>query len=169
MISQKMENSINEQINSEFYSEYLYLSMQAYFQHINLLGFANWMDVQAKEERAHAMGMFNHLIERGGKVELKSIGKPQTEWGSALEVFEASLKHEQSVTQRINALVELAEEEKDRATMSFLEWYVKEQVEEEFSANSILQKLKLIGDDKNALLHLDKDLASRTFTAPVIG
>ncbi|MDR1327528.1 MAG: ferritin [Heliobacteriaceae bacterium] len=168
MISQKMGNAINDQINAELFSEYLYLSMQAYFQRINLLGFANWMDVQVKEERAHGMGLFNHLIERGGKVELLAIDKPKTDWSSALEVFEAALEHEQFVTGRINSLVTVAEEEKDRASISFLDWYVKEQVEEEFNANSIIQSLKLIGPDANALLLLDKDLAARTFVAPVI-
>ena len=169
MISQKMENAINEQINAEIFSEYLYLAMQAYFKQMNLLGFANWVDVQVQEERAHAMGLFNYLLERGGKVELKAIDKPQTGWKSPLEVFEAILQHEQLVTSKIHALVDVAEEERDRAAMSFLDWYVKEQVEEEFNDNSIIKSLKLIGTDANALLQLDKDLAARVFVAPVIG
>lgn len=169
MISEKMEKAFNEQINKEFYSEYLYLSMQAYFERMNLTGFTNWMSVQIQEEHAHAMGMYNYLHERGGKVELMAIDKPQTDWSSPLNVFEHVLEHEKYVTSRINALMDVAEEEKDRAALSFLDWYLKEQVEEENSVSGVLAKLELIGDDKHALLLLDKDLEARTFTAPVIG
>lgn len=169
MISEKMEKALNEQINKELYSEYLYLSMQAYFERLNLTGFTNWMTVQVQEEHAHAMGMFNYLHERGGKVELLAIDKPQTDWKSPVEVFEHVLEHEQYVTSLINGLLDVAEEEKDRAALSFLDWYLKEQVEEENTVGNVLAKLKLIGDDKHALLLLDKDLEARTFTAPVIG
>ena len=169
MISEKMEKAFNDQINAEFYSEYLYLSMLSYFETLNLKGFVNWMTVQIQEEHAHAMGMFNYVHERGGKVELEAIEKPETKWESPLEVFEHVLKHEQLVTSKINALMDVAESEKDRAALSFLDWYLKEQVEEESSVGKVLATLKLIGDDKNALLLLDKDLATRVFTAPVIG
>lgn len=169
MINEKMEKAFNDQINKEFYSEYLYLSMQAYFERLNLKGFVNWMQVQVQEEHAHALGMFDYLNQRGGSVVLEAIDKPETEWKSPLHVFEEVLKHEEFVTSRINALMDVAEEVKDRAAMSFLDWYLKEQVEEEDNVGNVLATLKLIGDDKNALLLLDKDLAARTFVQPVIG
>lgn len=169
MISEKLEKAFNDQINKELYSEYLYLSMQAYFERLNLKGFVNWMNVQIQEEHAHAMGMFNYVHERGGKVELEAIDKPQVEWNSPLHVFEEVLKHEEFVTSRINALMDVAEEVKDRAALSFLDWYLKEQVEEESNVGGVLATLKLIKDDAKALLMLDKELAARTFVAPVIG
>lgn len=169
MISEKMEKAFLEQINAEFYSEYLYLSMKAYFANLNLNGFVNWMDVQIQEEHSHAMGMFDYVIERGGKIELETIKKPDTNWASPLAVFEAVLAHEEWVTSRINALMDVAEDVKDRAAMIFLSWYLKEQVEEESNVGGVLAQLKMIGDDKHALYALDKELASRTFTAPVIG
>lgn len=169
MISEKLEKAFNDQINKELYSEYLYLSMQAYFERLNLKGFVNWMSVQIQEEHAHAMGMFNYVHERGGKVELEAIDKPQVEWNSPLHVFEEVLKHEEFVTSRINALMDVAEEVKDRAALSFLDWYLKEQVEEESNVGGVLATLKLIKDDAKALLMLDKELAARTFVAPIIG
>lgn len=169
MISEKLEKAFNDQINKELYSEYLYLSMQAYFERLNLKGFVNWMSVQVQEEHAHAMGMFNYLQERGGRVELEAIDKPQVDWSSPLHVFEEVLKHEEYVTSRINALMDVAEEVKDRAALSFLDWYLKEQVEEESNVGGVLATLKLIKDDAKALLMLDKDLAARTFVAPIIG
>ncbi len=169
MISEKLQNAFNDQINKELYSAYLYLSMQAYFERLNLKGFVNWMSVQVQEEHAHAMGMFNYLQERGGDVILEAIEKPETDWESPLAVFEQVLKHEEYVTSRINALMDVAEEVKDRAALSFLDWYLKEQVEEEASVGGVLATLKLIKDDANALLLLDKDLATRVFNAPVIG
>ena len=169
MISEKLEKAFNDQINKELYSEYLYLSMQAYFERLNLKGFVNWMNVQVQEEHAHAMGMFNYVHERGGKVELEAIDKPQVEWNSPLHVFEEVLKHEEFVTSRINALMDVAEEVKDCAPLSFLDWYLKEQVEEESNVGGVLATLKLIKDDAKALLMLDKELAARTFVAPIIG
>lgn len=169
MINEKLEKAFNIQINKEFYSEYLYLSMQAYFERLNLKGFVNWMSVQVQEERAHAIGMFDYLNQRGGVVALEAIEKPEIDWKSPLDVFENVLKHEEYVTASINELMDVAEEVKDRATMSFLNWYLKEQVEEEDNVGNVLATLRLIGDDKKALLMLDKDLAARTFVAPVIG
>lgn len=169
MINEKLEKAFNDQINKELYSEYLYLSMQAYFERLNLKGFVNWMSVQVQEEHAHALGMFDYLNQRGGTVELEAIDKPETDWSSPLAVFEQVLEHEEYVTSRINALMDVAEETKDRAAMSFLNWYLKEQVEEEDNVGNVLATLKLIGDDKKALLMLDKDLAARTFVQPVIG
>lgn len=169
MINEKMEKAFNDQINKEFYSEYLYLAMKARFAEMNLQGFVNWFDVQVQEEHAHGMGMYDYLIERGGTVELTTIDKPVVEGETPLEIFEQVLRHEEFVTSRINALMDVAEEVRDRAALSFLDWYLKEQVEEESSVGGVLATLKLIGDDKKALLLLDKDLGARVFNAPVIG
>ena len=169
MINEKLQNAFNDQINKELYSEYLYLAMKAYFMEQNLMGFVNWFDCQVQEEHAHAMGMYDYLNERGGEIELLAIDKPVFKADSPLEIFEEVLKHEEYVTSRINALYDVAEEAKDRASMKFLDWYINEQVEEEASVGAVLATLRLIGDDKNALLLLDKDLATRVFTAPVIG
>ncbi len=169
MINEKLEKAFNDQINKELYSEYLYLSMQAYFERLNLKGFVNWFTVQVQEEHAHAMGMFNYVHERGGRVELEAIDKPENNWESPLACFEQVLEHEEYVTSRINALMDVADEVKDRAALSFLDWYLKEQVEEESNVGGVLATLKLIGNDANALLLLDKELATRTFVAPVIG
>ncbi len=169
MINEKMEKAFNDQINKELYSEYLYLSMKAYFERLNLKGFVNWFNVQVQEEHAHAMGMFDYVHERGGEVELEAIEKPETKWESPLACFEQVLSHEEFVTSRINALMDVADEVKDRAALSFLNWYLKEQVEEEASVGDVLATLRLIGDDKKALLMLDKDLAARTFVQPTIG
>ena len=169
MINEKLEKEFNVQINKELYSEYLYLAMKTYFMEQNLMGFVNWFDVQVQEEHAHAMGMFNYLNERGGKIELLPIDKPEFSGKTPLEIFEEVLKHEQYVTSRINTVYDVAEEVRDRAAMKFLDWYIDEQVEEEASVDGVLSTLRLIGDDKKALLLLDKDLATRVFTAPVIG
>lgn len=169
MINEKMEKAFLDQINKELFSEYLYLSMKAYFANLNLNGFVNWMDVQVQEEHAHAMGMFDYVLERGGRVILEAVDKPETSWNSPLDVFKAVLAHEEYVTARINALADVAEETKDRAAMQFLSWYIKEQVEEEANVGGVLAQLELIGNDKHALFALDKELAQRTFTAPVIG
>ncbi len=169
MINEKMEKAFNDQINAELYSEYLYLSMKAYFETLNLKGFVNWMDVQVQEEHAHAMGMFDYVNSRGGRVKLTAIDAPETDWESPLAVFEHILTHEELVTSLINKLADVAEEVKDRAAMGFLNWYIKEQVEEEDNVGQVLATLRLIGNDKNALLALDKELATRTFVAPVIG
>ena len=138
MINEKLEKAFNDQINKELYSEYLYLSMQAYFERLNLKGFVNWMSVQVQEEHAHALGMFDYLNQRGGNVQLEAIDKPETDWESPLAVFEQVLEHEEYVTSRINALMDVAEETKDRAAMSFLNWYLKEQVEEEDNVGNVL-------------------------------
>lgn len=169
MINKQLEQAFNDQINKEFYSEYLYLAMKAKFAEMNLQGFVNWFDVQVQEEHAHGMGMFDYVIERGGSIELANIEKPEVKGETPLEIFEQVLEHEEFVTSRINALMDVAEEVKDRAALSFLDWYLKEQVEEEASVGGVLATLKLIGEDKKALLILDKDLSTRVFNAPVIG
>ena len=135
--------------------------MKVYFQELNLQGFVNWFDVQVQEERAHAIGMVDYLNNRGGKVELRAIEKPVVEGSTPLEIFEQVLKHEEFVTLRINHVMDVAEEVKDRAAMHLLDWYLKEQVEEEATAGGVLATLRLIGDDKKALLMLDKDLVDQ--------
>lgn len=169
MINEKLEKAFNYQINRELYSEYLYLSMQAYFERLNLKGFVNWMTVQIQEEHAHAMGLYDYVIERGGKIVLEAIEKPESFWQSPLEVFKAVLAHEEYITSEIYSLMDVADETKDRAASIFLNWYVKEQVEEESSVSKVLAQLEMIGDDKQGLLALDKELAQRTFVQPVIG
>ena len=169
MLDKKLEAAFNDQINKELYSEYLYLGMKSIFADMNLPGFVNWFDVQVQEERAHAMGMFDYVHERNAQVTLEAIDKPEIKGSTPLEIFEQVLEHEEYVTSRINALMDVAEEVRDRAALSFLDWYLKEQVEEEANVGGVLATLKLIGDDKKALLLLDKDLGARTFVAPVIG
>ncbi len=166
MLSQKMQDALNEQINAEYYSSYLYLSMAAHCEAINLDGFANWLRVQTQEEMAHAMKIFDFVLERGGRVELKPIEGPPAQWDSPVAIFEATLKHEQHVTSRINKLVDLAIDQSDHATNAFLQWFVNEQVEEEATADAILQKLKLMADAPGGLFLLDRELAQRTFTPP---
>lgn len=159
---------LNEQINKELYSAYLYLSMSAYFSDLGLLGFANWMRVQFQEEQAHGMLIYDFVLNRGEKVLLTAIDAPKTSWNSPLEVMEEVLKHEEYVTSLINNIVAVAENHKDRATMSYMNWFVDEQVEEESNSHDIISKLKLIGEDKSALYLLDKDLQARVFNPPVI-
>ncbi|MBC7115269.1 MAG: ferritin [Archaeoglobi archaeon] len=164
-MKERVLESLNRQINAELYSAYLYLSMSAYFESEGLKGFANWMRVQAQEELMHGMKIFDYVNERGGRVRLGSIEMPPSEWKSPLDVFESVLSHEKKVTSMINELVELAMEEKDYATYNFLQWFVAEQVEEEASAEEIRRQLELIGDDRRALLMIDRELAQRKFTA----
>ena len=163
-IKKEMRDAINDQINAEMYSAYLYLSMAAWFEAEDLPGFGNWMRCQYMEESMHAMKFFNFVNERGGKVELRKIDTPETSWGSYHEVFEAVVKHEEYITERINKLVTLSRKLEDYATESLLLWYVDEQVEEEDSANKILVKLKRLKDDSNGLLRLDTEMAARTLS-----
>lgn len=156
-----MQKALNDQTRKEFYSYYLYLSMAAYFESINLRGFAHWMRIQAKEEQEHAMKFFEYIIERQGKVVLEAVDAPTAKWKTPKDIFEDSYAHERKVTESIHKIVELAESEKDHATGVFLQWFVKEQVEEEASANEILQKLQLIGNETSALFVLDGELGKR--------
>jgi len=168
MISEKMVKAINDQINAEMYSAYLYLAMKAYFESQNLLGFANWMDVQTKEEMVHAMKFYGFINARNGRVQLGVIEKPPFEWASPLAVFEAVYKHEQIVTDLINKLVDLAQGEKDHATVSFLKWFIDEQVEEESNDVAVIQKLKLVQNAPGGMFMLDNELAQRVFTPPAV-
>ncbi len=161
MISKKMEEAINKQINEELYSAYLYLSMAAYFAEQNLMGFHHWLFVQYHEELGHAEKFYRYLIERGGQVKLQAIKEPERSWKNPREAFEAVLNHERHITGRINELVDLAESEKDRATFAMLQWFVNEQVEEEANAQEIVAKLEMVGDHKQGLLMIDRELAQR--------
>lgn len=163
MISNKIQDAFNEQINAELYSAYLYLSMSSYFESINLSGFSSWMKMQAQEETAHAMKFYNFINERGGRVALKAIDGPKTEWPNPVSVFEETLKHEQKVTSLINNLVNLAQDEKDHASYNFLQWFIDEQVEEEATADGILQQLKLIGESGQGIIMMDRELGARKF------
>ena len=156
MLSEKMQEAINGQLNAELYSSYLYLSMNAYFKSINLDGFANWMHFQAQEELTHAMKFYDFINQRGGRVNLLQIESPPTQWNSPLSVFEATLEHEQKVTGLINELVELALTEHDHASNIFLQWFVSEQVEEEESVTGVLEQLKLMGEAKGGLFMIDR-------------
>jgi len=167
MLKKNMEKALNQQINAELYSAYLYLSMSAHFQAMNLKGFANWMRVQAMEEFTHADKFSAHVLDRGGRVVLTAIGSPPVTWKSTLAVFQDTYQHEQKVTGLINALVDLAIKEKDHAANNFLQWFVNEQVEEEANAQELVQQLKLIGEAGQGILMLDRELAQRVFTPPV--
>ncbi len=164
MLSQKMETSLNQQVNAELYSSYLYLSMSAYFSEINLNGAAHWMRLQAQEELTHALKIYDYINERGGRPVLEGIEAPPKSWGSPTEVFENVLSHEQKVTSLINDLVDLAISEKDHATNNFLQWFVAEQVEEEASANDVLQKVKMTGNQGGGLFMLDQELGKRVLS-----
>ena len=168
MLKEKIQTACNKQLNAETFSAYLYWSMSAYFESMNLKGFASWMRVQALEEMTHAEKFFRFVSERGGRVELAAIDGPATQWDSPLAAFEGAYKHEVMVTGLINALMDLAVAESDHAAAIFLQWFVSEQVEEEASADEVIQKLKLIGKDSASLFMLDQELGQRVFVPPVV-
>lgn len=161
MISNAMEKSINEQINAELFSFYLYLAMSTHFQQENFSGFAKWMRVQAQEEMSHAMKFVDYVHDRAGAVTLAAIEQPKGEWPSVLAAFEAALAHEKSITKRINTLMDKAIAAKDHATATFLQWFVKEQVEEEATLDPIVTRLKAIGESQGGLYFLDHELGKR--------
>ncbi|MBD3261860.1 MAG: ferritin [Candidatus Altiarchaeales archaeon] len=161
MISKNMEKQLNEQINAEMYSSYLYLSMSAYFEEESLSGFASWMKTQAQEELLHAMKIYDFVLERGGRVTLEAIEKPPAKWSSPFEVFEQAFEHEKKVTNMIYGLVEAARDEKDWAADSMLKWFVDEQVEEEASAEEVVEKIRMTKDAPHALYMINKELGAR--------
>jgi ferritin len=161
MLSKIVQDAMNEQIKNELYSAYLYFSMSAYCDSINLPGFAHWMRVQSQEETGHALKFYGYIYDRGGRVVLQALAQPPVEFGSPLAVFEQVLEHERKVTATINNLCTLAAQEKDYASQALLQWFVTEQVEEEKSASLIVEQLKMIGDSKSALLMLDHHLGER--------
>ncbi len=165
MLSPTLEKALNEQINHEFYSAHLYLSMSAYFRSIDLEGFAHWMKMQFEEETFHGMKILEFIDAREGRIKLQSIAAPPIEWEAPLAVFEQTCEHERKVTGLINQLAALAETENDRAASNFLQWFIAEQIEEEATAKSIKAKLKFAGGSPTGLLMLDQEMAKRTFAA----
>ncbi len=161
MIDSDVQDAINTQIRNEYYSSYLYLSMAAYCESKNFSGFAGWLRKQSEEELVHALKFFDYLIDRGGRVTLDSIEQPPSEFGAFLEMFEEVLEHEREVTGMINNLYDLAASKNDQATLVMLHWFIEEQVEEEKSAEEVVEQLKLAEDSPAALLILDRELASR--------
>jgi ferritin len=161
MITPKLTEALNKQINEEYYSSYLYLAMAAYFEDSNLDGCAHWMRMQAQEEWDHGMKIFDYMIDRGARIELKAVAAPPREWDSPVAAFQASLDHEQFMTTSINALADLAITEKDHATNNLMQWYVTEQVEEEAAVEDILKKLELMGNSGTGLFMMDRELKAR--------
>ena len=161
MMSQTMQDALNEQMKHEFYSSYLYLSMSAYCDGMNLPGLARWMRAQAQEETRHALKIFDHLLDRGGKVELYELGRPPAQFSSPREVFEQAHQHEQQVTAMINKVYGLAMDERDFASRVFLDWFVQEQVEEEKTSGLLAEQLRMVGEDRPGLLMLDRELGQR--------
>ena len=168
-MKKSINDALNKQINAEIYSAYLYLAMGAYFDGLGLDGFASWMKVQYQEEMFHAMKFYGFVYERGGSVTMEAIEKPPADFKSVLHVFEETFKHEQHVTSLINNLYDLAVKEKDYAFQSLLNWFIDEQVEEEDSAQKIVDKIKLAGEKGPGVYMLDQELGTRVFTPPAKG
>lgn len=166
MLSERLLNALNEQINFELHSEYVYLAMASYCESEDLQGFANFFKVQAAEERFHAMKFYDFIFQMGGRVTLKGMAEPQNDFKDILDSFNEGYKHEQEVTKRIYNLSDIATEEREHATISFLKWFIDEQVEEQDTFNNIIKKLKRIDNNPAALYMLDDELATRTFTPP---
>lgn len=161
MPNKKIINALNEQLNAELFSSYQYLAMAAFFESQNFKGFSQWMKMQSSEEYAHAMKFYDFIQDISGTVELKKIDTPKLSWNSPLEVFEETLNHEKSISSKINNLYELAITEKDYPTSVFLQWFITEQVEEESTSTNIVERLKMIGENKNGLFYLDRELGFR--------
>ncbi|MDR1167278.1 MAG: ferritin [Heliobacteriaceae bacterium] len=168
MINEQIENILNEQINKEFYSAYLYLAMSAFFNESGFFGLANWTKVQAREEIDHGMIIFDHILERNGDVMLKEINAPDVEFTTPLEVFTLAYEHEKTVTASIDEIAKDSQDECDFATRNFINWYIKEQIEEEAQTLDIVNRLKLFGDDKAALYHIDAELGLRVYEPPAL-
>jgi ferritin len=166
MIKKTVVDALNEQINAEFHSAYLYLSMSSYFQSVGLAGYANWMRIQYQEELAHATRFFDYVNERGGRVKLSPIKEVDIDFSGIVDVFEKTLVHEQKVTGLINRLMDISIQESDHATKSFLQWFVDEQVEEEANVEQILNNLRLIKGEGQGLLMMDREMQTRVFIDP---
>ena len=166
MLNTKVSQLINEQINKEFYSAYLYLDFSVFYEAQGLDGFANWYMIQAQEERDHALLMLKYLQNNGEKVTLEPIAKPDKELKTLMDPLKAGFEHEQYVTSLINDIYAAAYEEKDFRTMQFLDWFVKEQLEEEKNADDMIKKMELFGNDSKGLYSLDSEYAARVYTAP---
>ncbi len=163
MINGKVKEILNEQINKEFYSAYLYLSMEAYLSDVGLYGFSKWMEIQAREEIDHGMILLNYILKRKAKVELKVLNAPEISFGGVEDIFNKAYEHERSITRAIDSIAGLTENECDLATRNFIDWYLKEQIEEEDNVLKIISKLKAFGSDKASLYLLDKELGQREY------
>jgi ferritin len=164
MLSKKMTAALNEQVNKEMYSAFLYMSMSAHSESQGLKGFSNWFMVQYQEEMGHAMKIYHYIQEQGAEVKLKAIAEPPSDFTSPLDMFEKTLVHEQFVTKSIHDLYEMALSEKDHATEIFLQWFVTEQIEEEANDHEIIDKLKMVGNSPQGIFMIDKELAARSFS-----
>lgn len=160
-MNEKVLNALNDQIKHELYSAYVYLSVSAYCERLSLPGFAHWMRLQSQEEVAHAMKLFDYINDRGGMVTLQTIDAPATEFGSAQAIAEKALEHERRVTGLIERLYGLAVQEGDYATQALMQWFITEQVEEEKNAGLLVDQLKMVGENRSALLMLDMELGKR--------
>ncbi len=169
MLSKKLQDALNRQINEEYYSSYLYTAMVAYMADLNLDGCAHWMKMQAEEEHQHALKIFDYMVERGARVELLEVKAPPKDWDSPLDAFKAALEHEKYMTKNINALADLAIEEKDHATNNLMQWYVTEQVEEEANVDDIVKKMEMIGGTGHGLFMIDRELKTRPAPAILTG
>jgi ferritin len=167
MLKEKVQKELNNQVNKELFSAYLYLAMAAYFESLALKGFANWMNVQSQEEMTHAMRIYTYINNKGGRVELSAIEAPKKKWKDPLNAFEDAYEHEKVITKSIDDVMTVAVEEKDYATQRMLDWFINEQVEEESNATEIIEKIKLAGLQTAGMLFLDKELSTRTFIYPV--
>jgi len=165
-MNKRVADALIKQVNKEFFSAYLYLAMEQHLEADGMSGMANWMHQQFLEEQFHANKMMKYINARGSKVVLEQIDQPKVEWDSIADIFDDVLEHEKSITESINAIQVIAVEENDFATMSFLQWYIDEQIEEEENAEAIIKQISLIGDNGYGLLMLDKEMAQRTFTQP---
>jgi ferritin len=166
MLSDSLMKTLNDQLNAEFYSAYLYLGMSAYAARAGYRGVANWLYVQAQEERAHGIRMYRHILDRGAAPALTEVKAPPSSWPGIKELFENVLSHEQGVSRQINSIASQSLQEKDHATYNFILWYVNEQIEEEKNSGDILARLNLTGNNTALLFHLDSELAARTYTDP---
>lgn len=167
MISDKIRDVLNEQINKEFYSAYLYLAMSAYFSEIGLYGFSNWTKIQAREEIDHGMILFEYILNRKSQVRLTQLETPSLNMSGPIDVFEQIYEHERSITASIDCVADMSEGECDLATRNFIDWYLQEQIEEESSVLRVISKLKTFGSEKSALYLIDRELDSREYSAPI--
>lgn len=162
-MNREVEKVLNEQINKEFFSAYLYLSMSAYFESVMLKGAANWMQIQAREETEHAMKIYQYICTRGGRILLEAVKDPKKEWETPLAAFEEALGHERFISESINNIVSIAENEKDYMTVNFLQWFIAEQVEEESNAQDNVDKFRLVDNNPNGVFMIDREMAQRIF------
>ncbi len=166
MLHADVQKALNAQVNAELYSAYLYYAMAAYFEATGLPGAAHWMKIQTQEELVHVTKYFEYLVDRGGRVQLGTVAAPPDKWKSPVAAFEAALAHEREISARIHKIADLAVKNRDHGTQNFLQWFIAEQIEEEKSAEDVVQKLRLAGNDGAGLFMIDRELAARVFTAP---